>query len=48
MTCAETGKDAATSARLWRVRKYVDSPTFLFTYNDAVSNVDIDALLDFH
>jgi len=48
VTCAETGEDAATGARLWRVRKYVDSPTFLFTYGDAVGNVDIDALLDFH
>ena len=27
---------------------YVDAPTFCFTYGDAVGNVDIDALLDFH
>ena len=34
--------------RLRRVRKYIDAPTFCFTYGDAVGDVDIDALLDFH
>jgi glucose-1-phosphate cytidylyltransferase len=48
VTCAETGDDSATGARLWRARKYIDSPTFLFTYGDAVADVDLDALLDFH
>ena len=48
VTCAETGLDTATGARLRRVRQYVDAPTFCFTYGDAVGNVDIDALLDFH
>ncbi len=27
---------------------YLDAPTFCFTYGDAVGDVDIDALLDFH
>lgn len=48
VTCAETGAETATGARLWRVRDYVDTPTFCFTYGDAVSDVDVDALLDFH
>jgi glucose-1-phosphate cytidylyltransferase len=48
VTCAETGPDTATGARLKLVQKYVDAPTFCFTYGDAVGNVDIDALLDFH
>ena len=48
VTCAETGPDTATGARLWLVRNYIESPTFCFTYGDAVGNVDIDALLDFH
>jgi glucose-1-phosphate cytidylyltransferase len=48
VTCAETGPDTATGARLRMVQKYVDAPTFCFTYGDAVGNVDIDALLDFH
>ena len=48
VTCAETGPDTATGARLWLVQKYIESPTFCFTYGDAVGNVDIGALLDFH
>ena len=48
VTCAETGPDTATGARLKMVQRYIDSPTFLFTYGDAVGDVDIDALLDFH
>jgi len=48
VTCAETGELTGTGGRLWRVRDYVDADTFCFTYGDAVGNVDIDALLDFH
>ncbi len=48
ITCAETGAETATGARLWRVRKYLDAETFCFTYGDAVGDVDIDALLEFH
>jgi len=48
VTCAETGSDTATGARLWRVRDYIDTDTFLFTYGDAVGNIDIDRLLDYH
>ena len=49
VTCAETGPDTATGARLWRVRRYLEgAPTFCLTYGDAVSDVDIGALLDHH
>lgn len=48
VTCAETGEETATGARLWRVRQYIDTPTFLFTYGDAVGDVDVPALLDLH
>ncbi|HYX24371.1 MAG TPA: sugar phosphate nucleotidyltransferase, partial [Thermoanaerobaculia bacterium] len=48
VTCAETGAETATGARLWKVRQYVDAETFCFTYGDAVSDVDVDALLEFH
>ncbi len=48
VTCAETGAETGTGGRLWRVRDYVDAQTFCFTYGDAVGNIDIDALLDFH
>ncbi len=48
VTCAETGEETGTGARLKRVEKYVDTPTFLFTYGDAVGDIDVAALLDFH
>ncbi len=48
VTCAETGEETATGARLWRVRDYIDSDTFCFTYGDAVADVDVDQLLDLH
>jgi len=48
VTCAETGLKTATGARLWRVRDYVDTETFMFTYGDGLGRVDIGALLDFH
>ena len=49
VTCAETGADTATGARLRRVQRYVDdAPTFCLTYGDAVGNVDIGELLEFH
>ena len=48
VTCAETGAETGTGARLQRVRKYIETDTFLFTYGDAVAKIDIDRLLDFH
>jgi len=49
VTCAETGADTATGARLWRVRRYLqEAPTFCLTYGDGVADVDLGALLDFH
>ncbi|HUP25952.1 MAG TPA: glucose-1-phosphate cytidylyltransferase [Thermoanaerobaculia bacterium] len=48
VTLAETGADSGTGARLRMVRRYVDTPTFCFTYGDAVGKVDIAALVRFH
>ncbi len=49
VTCAETGQQSGTGARLKLVQRYVqDAPLVCFTYGDAVGNVDISALLDFH
>lgn len=48
VTCAETGATTGTGGRLWRVRQYIDTDTFFFTYGDAVGDVDIGALLEFH
>ena len=48
VTCAETGELTGTGGRLYRVRKYVDTDTFMFTYGDGLGAVDISRLLEFH
>jgi glucose-1-phosphate cytidylyltransferase len=49
VTLAETGLNSMTGARVRRIRRYVDgAKTFMLTYGDGVSNVDIRALVDFH
>jgi glucose-1-phosphate cytidylyltransferase len=44
----DTGESAQTGTRLLRLREYLGNETFLLTYGDGVSDVDIGALLDFH
>src|SRR4030095_12093957 len=46
--CAETGPDTATGARLWRVRQYVEAPTFFLPYGYAVGHVVTGTALEFH
>ena len=48
ITCAETGLLTGTGGRLRRVRDYIDTDTFYFTYGDGVADVDIAALTRFH
>lgn len=48
ITMVETGADALKGARLKRLEKYITGDTFLMTYGDSVSNVDINALQAFH
>ncbi|NMH98945.1 glucose-1-phosphate cytidylyltransferase [Pseudonocardia acidicola] len=48
ITFAETGLDAGTGARLRRIRQYIDTPSFMMTYGDGVSAVDIDRLVKTH
>ena len=48
VTLAETGLTTGTGARLRRVRPYIDTDTFMFTYGDGIGRVDIEALLAFH
>lgn len=49
VTLVDTGIDTMTGGRLKRMRDYVgrDEP-ILLTYGDGVSDIDLDALLDFH
>jgi glucose-1-phosphate cytidylyltransferase len=48
ITCAETGLTTGTGGRLYRVRDYIDTPTFMFTYGDGIGNVAVDELLATH
>jgi glucose-1-phosphate cytidylyltransferase len=48
VTLADTGQDSMTGGRIKRVEKYIDGDTFMVTYGDGVSNVDIRELLEFH
>lgn len=45
---AETGLKTMTGGRIKRIQKYIDSECFMLTYGDAVSDVDLNCLLDFH
>jgi len=49
VTLADTGLNAMTGARIYRIRKYIaDDQTFMLTYGDGVGDIDINALLTFH
>jgi glucose-1-phosphate cytidylyltransferase len=48
VTLADTGLSTMTGGRLKRIEKYVDTETFMLTYGDAVSDVDLEALYKFH
>jgi glucose-1-phosphate cytidylyltransferase len=44
----DTGLDTMTAGRLKRVLPYVGNETFMLTYGDGVSDVNIDELVKFH
>ena len=44
----DTGLDTMTAGRLKRVLPYVGNETFMLTYGDGVSDVDMNALLEHH
>jgi glucose-1-phosphate cytidylyltransferase len=48
ITFAETGEDAQTGARVKKIEKYIDEDSFMLTYGDGVSDVNIKNLVDFH
>ena len=49
VTCVDTGDPSVqTGARLRRIEPYLKTDNFLCTYGDAVSDVDLQALLAFH
>jgi len=49
VTLADTGLDTMTGGRLQRVARYLaDDDTFLLTYGDGLSDVNIRSLVEFH
>jgi glucose-1-phosphate cytidylyltransferase len=48
VTLIDTGEATMTGGRLKRVREYLGTETFCFTYGDGVSDVNITELVKFH
>jgi glucose-1-phosphate cytidylyltransferase len=48
ITLIDTGLNTMTGGRIKRIAPYVGNETFMLTYGDGVSNVNIFNLLDFH
>lgn len=44
----DTGDETLTGGRIKRLQPYLEQGTFMVTYGDGVSNIDIQALLAFH
>ncbi|MCR5484534.1 MAG: glucose-1-phosphate cytidylyltransferase [Clostridiales bacterium] len=48
VTLVDTGLNTMTGGRVKRIKKYVGDETFMLTYGDGVSNVNINELVKFH
>lgn len=49
VTCADTGRDSMTGARVKRVESYVaDADLVLVTYGDGLADIDLGRLVEFH
>ncbi len=48
VTLVDTGDNSMTGGRLRRVKDYVNNETFMFTYGDGVSDINIRDLVNFH
>ncbi len=48
ITFAETGLETATGDRLIKVKKYLNTDTFMVTYGDGVSDININDLIEYH
>ena len=48
VTVVDTGLDTMTGGRVKRIKDYIGNETFLLTYGDGVSDVDIGKLVEFH
>lgn len=48
VTLIDTGYETNTAGRLKRVRNCIGDETFMLTYGDGVSNIDLNKLIKFH
>lgn len=48
VTLVDTGLNAMTGARIKRIEKYIDGDTFMITYGDGVTDLNIENLFRFH
>lgn len=48
ITLVDTGLEAMTAGRLIKVKKYIGDHTFMLTYGDGISDVNIKKLMEFH
>ena len=48
VTMLYTGESAMTGARIKKAQDYIGNNSFLLTYGDGVSNLNIKSLVDFH
>ena len=48
VTLVDTGQKTMTGGRIKRMKEYVGNETFMLTYGDGVSDINIKALLEFH
>jgi glucose-1-phosphate cytidylyltransferase len=48
VTLIDTGLNTMTGGRIKRIQEYVNGQSFLLTYGDGLSTVDISKLVDFH
>ncbi len=48
VTLVDTGLSTQTGGRIKRIEKYVNNETFLFTYGDGVSDININKLIEYH
>lgn len=48
VTLVDTGLHTMTGGRIKRIQKYIGEESFMLTYGDGVSDINIDKLVDFH
>lgn len=48
ITLVDTGEQSMTGGRIKRIREHIGDETFMLTYGDGLSDVDIQQLVEFH